>query len=122
MSLDLLPKVRSGKLLAATQFMPCCLRISSFAPGHRCSPQDTVVPAHVPTIGKGMATKVSDLFVVAACANCHDILDGRDIKRREFIMQNYPAAVTQRILDGMAETQSRWVQMGLILIDGMEMM
>lgn len=120
MSINLLPKIRSRHLLAATQLMPCCLRISSFAPGHRCSPQDTVVPAHVPTIGKGMGTKVSDLFVVAACHHCHDILDGRDMKRRDFVMANYPAAVTQRILDGMAETQARWVSMGLIQIDGME--
>ena len=106
-------------MLDAVRHMPCCLRIASFYPGHTCAPQNTVAPAHVPTIGKGVSTKVSDLFVVAACAHCHDILDGRD-RRRDLIMEKYPAAVMQRILDGMAETQSRWVDMGIINVEGGE--
>lgn len=117
---QMLPKVRSRRLLDATRHMPCCLRISSFYPGHKCAGADTVVPAHVPTIGKGVSSKVSDLFVVAACFHCHDILDGRDLERRNYLMETYPSAVLQRILDGMAETQARWIGMGLIQIDGME--
>lgn len=112
----MLPKVRSRKLLDAVAVMPCALRVSSFYPGHRCSGQDTVVPCHIPTIGKGMSTKVSDLFVAAGCMHCHDIIDGRDRKRRDFINDRYPTAFAFRLLDGMAETQSRWVQMGLLLV------
>lgn len=111
----MLPKVRSRKLLDAVRYMPCALRVSSFFPGHRCSRQDTVVPCHIPTIGKGMGTKVSDLFVAAGCMHCHDIIDGRDRARRDFIDKSYPTAFALRLLDGMAETQSRWVQMGLLL-------
>lgn len=112
----MLPKVRSRKLLDAVRFMPCALRVSSFYPGHRCSGQDTVVPCHIPTIGKGMSTKVSDLFVAAGCMHCHDIIDGRDRKRADFIEKNYPAAFASRLLHGMAETQSRWVHMSLLLV------
>lgn len=118
MNPHLLPKVRSRKLLDACADMPCCLRIASFYPGHTCAAQGTVVGAHVPTIGKGVSTKVSDLFVVAACLHCHDMLDGRDMRRWAHVNERYPAAVMQRILDGMAETQSRWVQMGLIQVEG----
>lgn len=111
----MLPKVRSQALLQAVRGMPCALRIASFCPGHACSGMDTVVPCHVDrTIGKGMGTKVSDLFVVAGCLHCHDIFDGRDRARRDFIMANYPTAYVERVLKGLAETQARWVGMGLI--------
>lgn len=109
----LLPKVRSEDLRQSIKHMPCALRISSFIPGHKCADQSTVVGAHLATIGKGVATKVSDLFLVAACSHCHDLLDGRD-KRWWHLIENYPAAVMQRQIDGLAETQSRWVQMGLL--------
>lgn len=109
----LLPKVRSMSLRRSIATMPCALRISNFIPGHGCSHQVTVVGAHAPTIGKGTGTKVSDLFLCAACSNCHDLLDGRD-QRWWWLMEKYPAAVMQRVLDGLAETQSRWAGMGLI--------
>lgn len=115
MNPHLLPKVRSRTLLNSVALMPCALRISSMIPGHRCAGQDTVVPAHIPTIGKGMSTKVSDLFVAAACLHCHDLIDGRD-NRWWWLMENYPAAVLQRMLDGMAETQSRWIGLDLLLV------
>lgn len=113
-----LPKVRSRKLLDAVRHMPCTLRVASFYPGHRCSGQDTVVPCHLPVSGKGMGTKVSDLSVAAGCFHCHDILDGRDRKRREYIETSYPTAYALRLLDGLHETQSRWYEMGLIQIEG----
>lgn len=111
----MLPKVRSESLRQAVQYMPCSLRISSFVPGHRCAPQDTVVPCHIDeTIGKGTGTKVSDIFMAAGCRHCHDLIDRRNVSGWEYIVKNYPAAVMERLLKGMAETQSRWVQMGLI--------
>lgn len=93
--------------------MPCALRISSFVPGHRCAPRDTVVPCHIGKVGKGMGTKVSDLAVAAGCLHCHDLLDGRD-NRVEWILKHYPAAFWEQVLRGLIETQARWVQMGLI--------
>jgi hypothetical protein len=112
----LLPKVRSDTLLRSTRHMPCALRVASFYPGHRCAAEDTVVPCHLDrTIGKGIGTKVSDLFVVAGCAHCHDILDGRDVTRRAYILENYPTAFVERCLKGLAETQSRWVDMGALV-------
>lgn len=116
----LLPKVRSTAIMQAMAGLPCALRISSFYPGHRCAGADTVVGCHLPTIGKSMGSKVSDLFVVAGCFHCHQILDGRDPKRRDFIMDNYPTAITLRMLDGLAETQSRLVGLGILTCADME--
>lgn len=111
----LLPKVRSKAMMRAIRDMPCALRIASFVPGLTCSGQDTVVPCHLDrTIGKGMGTKVSDLMVAAGCARCHDILDGRDRSAREYVLNQYPAALADRMLRGLAETQARWVGMGLM--------
>ena len=116
----LLPKLRSDALLGAVRGMPCALRISSFIPGWSCADPATVVPCHIDmTIGKGMSTKVSDLFVAAGCAHCHDLIDGRDRKGRDYITANYPTAMVERILKGMAETQARWVDMGLLHANGM---
>lgn len=115
----LLPKLRSPALLRAVRDMPCALRLAGFFPGHGCSAQDTVVPCHLDrTIGKGMGTKVSDLFVAAGCLHCHDILDGRDRAKRDYIAEHYPAALMDRMLRGLAETQARWLGMGLITVEG----
>lgn len=116
----MLPKIRSRALLDACRHMPCSLRVASFIPGNRCAAQDTVVPCHIPTIGKGMGTKVSDLFVAAGCLHCHDIIDGRDRAGADFIAANYPTAMMDRLLRGMCETQSRWVGMGLLVATGDE--
>lgn len=117
----LLPKIRSRSLLDAVRDMPCTLRIASFLPGGACSHQTTVVPCHLDrTIGKGMGAKVSDLFVAAGCFACHNLLDGRDRAGADYLMQNYPTAVMERCLRGLCETQSRWVEMGMIEVKGGE--
>lgn len=111
----LLPKVRSDILRKSCRDMPCTLRISSFIPGFRCSGDDTVVDCHIDkAIGKGTGTKVSDLFMAAGCLHCHDLIDRRNIAGWSYIVEKYPAAVMERLLKGMAETQARWVHMGLI--------
>jgi hypothetical protein len=112
----LLPKVRSKAIMQAMRGYPCALRVSTLYPGHRCADRATVVGCHIPTIGKGISTKVSDLFVAAGCLHCHAIIDGVDNKRREYILQNYPAAYGARLLDGLAETQSRLVADGIIQV------
>jgi hypothetical protein len=113
----LLPKVRSPALLASVKDMPCTLRIASLVPYGQCAHQTTVVPCHIDrSIGKGMGTKVSDLFVAAGCHHCHAIMDGRDLKAVEWLMKNAPTAFMERVLKGLCETQSRWVELGLIQV------
>jgi hypothetical protein len=108
----LLPKVRSPRLMDLMGTFPCCLRIASFIPGRRCSHQSTVVGCHLPTIGKGTATKVTDLAVVAGCMACHDLLDGRDKAGWAYLIENYPAAVQARITDALVETHARLIAAG----------
>lgn len=109
-----LPKVRSRELLDACRDMPCTLRIASFL-GLPCEPQDTVVGCHLPTFGKGMSTKVSDLYVAAGCRLCHDLLDGRDPRGAQ-ISDQYPAAFYERMMRGNHETIAHWIASGEILI------
>lgn len=111
----MLPKLRSSRLIAATHDMPCTLRLAGFV-GKRCS--DGTMAVHLDrTIGKGMGTKVSDLFVVAGCDTCHRLSDGRDLKGYEALAEHYPAAFMERLLKALAETQARWLDMGLIHVE-----
>lgn len=110
----LLPKVRSDNLMSSINGMPCALRIASFI-GEPCAHPSTVVGCHLPVFGKGMSTKVSDLYVAAGCQTCHDLLDGRD-SRVEFIRDKYPTALMGRLLMALCETQARWLMEGHIIV------
>lgn len=112
----LLPKVRSDDLMNAMRHYPCALRVSSFYPGHACSPQATVVGCHLSTPGKSNASKSTDMAVAAGCLHCHDIIDGRDRKRLDFIQEKYPTALVARLLQGLIETQARLVADGIISV------
>lgn len=112
---NMLPKLDSPWLLSKFAGMPCTLRIAGFFPGHRCADPATVVPCHLPTIGKGMSTKVSDLFCAAGCLHCHDLLDGRD-RRIDYINSHYPSAFGLRLMDALAETQSMLLGAGYIAV------
>lgn len=116
----MLPKVRSRALLDATSEMPCSLRIASFIPGYSCAPQSTVVPCHLPIFGKGMSTKVSDLLVAAGCLNCHRLLDRVD-KRIIEIEEHHGVELQKQLMRAWAETLTRWLDMGLIVITGGEL-
>lgn len=116
---ELLPKVRSKKIMSSANGQHCALRVSSFYPGHKCAGEDTTVTCHIQTIGKGTSTKVTDLAVAYGCSHCHAIVDGVDKKRAEYITTNYPTAFVQRLLDAMIETQSRLVgEAILFVVDG----
>lgn len=117
---SLLPKVRSRSLLDTVRDMPCTLRIAGFVPGGACSPQSTVVPCHVKSAGKSMASKSSDLHVVAACHACHEIMDWRDKKGADYIADRYAAALAWQVVNAIYETQHRWVAMGMIDVKGAE--
>jgi len=108
-------KVKSKLLRKSAEGQTCSLRIASFVPGQRCAGDDTVVLAHLRTSGSGMGTKSSDIAAVFACHRCHDLLDGRD-RNVEIIMEQYPHAYHRRIVEALVETQSRWLEMGLLKV------
>lgn len=110
----LLPKIRSEKLTKSAKGQPCSLRLPMI-----CNRDDeTTVLAHLPVIGKGMGTKVSDLFGAFACSSCHDAIDRHTYEKAGLTR----AQVYQAMLWGLCETQSRWVGMGLIEVKGMELL
>lgn len=113
----MLPKVRSERIMQAANGQPCSLRIASFVPGYNCSGRDTTIGAHLPVQGKGTSTKVTDLAVAFSCDRCHRILDGasdEDMKRRTYIVERYPTAFMERLLNGLVETHARLVEEGII--------
>ena len=115
-SLYLLPKVRSDHIMASAMGQPCALRIASFIPGRRCGAENTTVCAHLPVFGKGTSTKVTDIATAYSCDACHDIIDGRDPKAWAYIVDHFPAAVVERMLQGLVETQARLVEQEIIII------
>lgn len=114
---QLLPKVRSDAIMQAADGQPCSLRIASFV-GLSCSGTHTTVGCHLPVIGRGVATKATDLAVAFGCQVCHDILDGRNQNAQALILEKYPAAVANRLLNALVETQARLVGMGIIQVEG----
>lgn len=119
--LHLLPKVRSDLIMASAAGQLCSLRISSFVPGHRCSDRGTTIAAHLPVIGKGTSTKVTDLATVYCCFHCHAILDGADAGRQKYVLEHFPAAVVERMLNALVETQARLVEQEIITVKGAEL-
>lgn len=120
---QLLPKVRAKAIRDAIGGkphgppMPCTARISSIVPGHQCSAQATVVPAHIGRLGKGTSTKVSDLNLIAACHSCHDLIDGRD-NRLFWLLEHHPTVLLKRLLDAQHETLAMLVAAEVITIKG----
>lgn len=111
-----LPKVRSDLIMASASGQPCALRIASFVPGRTCSGNNTTVGCHVPNFTKGMSTKGTDMAVSYGCQACHDIIDGRDQKAMKYLMEKYPAAVLERMLNGLVETHARMIEDGIIVV------
>jgi len=112
----LLPKIRSKAIMQAASGSPCTLRIASFYPGGKCSGRTNVVGCHLPVWGKGQSTKVTDLAVAFGCDVCHAILDGVDMKKHNYLMAHYEAAVMQRLLFGLTETHAILAIKGIIEI------
>lgn len=112
----LMPKVRSQAIRNAASGVPCTIRISSMIPGHQCSDPSTCVMDHLPVDGKGKSTKVTDLAVGIGCSNCHAILDGVDIKKRDYLYEKYPAALADRLLRSIVMTHTILIEEGVIQI------
>lgn len=113
--LYLLPKVRSDLIMASASGQPCSVRIASFA-GRQCSGNNTTVGAHLPVFGKGVSSKVTDMAVAYACFNCHQIIDRVDKQAANYIEEHYPAAMMQRLLNGLVETHCRMIEQGIIMV------
>lgn len=114
----MMTKVKSTHIMAAAKGKPCTLRIASFYPGHTCSGDETTVGCHLSIGGKGTSTKETDLAVSFGCKACHDILDGVDWGRTEYIQEKYPMAFMGRVLASLVETQALLVEDGLIVVPG----
>lgn len=112
---NMLPKIRSEGVMKGARGKSCTLRIASFIPGLRCSDDDTTVGTHLPIWGKGTSTKTTDAAVVYGCFNCHNIIDGPDQKSLRWLQENYPAAVMERMLHALTETQALQIQMGILV-------
>lgn len=100
--------IRSNKLRDSARGESCTLRI----PGVCCGDPETVVLAHLPYGGRGMGLKAPDTHSAYACASCHDAVDGRG---------GYRVAseeVLECCLRGIAETQGRMIEKGLIQVEG----
>lgn len=115
---SLLPKLRSDVLMDAMRHYPCTLRLCTFL-GESCAPSNTVVGCHLDSQGRGMSTKSSDLYVVAGCMKCHDILDRRD-SRWKILHERYPAATERQIRMALQETLALLLRDGIIIVKGGE--
>lgn len=106
----LLPKIRSQLIMDAAMGQPCSLRL----PGICNHDHTTTVTAHLPGIGKSMGSKVSDLHSAFACSDCHTAIDTFGWEKRGLTA----AIVLDAMLRGHAETQARLVGMGIITVEG----
>ena len=100
--------VRSRRLREAARGQSCTVRLPGVCNGN----PDTVVLAHAPAGGRGIARKADDSHAAFACDACHSVLDGRaksDIDREEIL---------ECWLRGIAETHAIWRDMHLITIKG----
>lgn len=111
----LLPKIRSDAIMSAAEGQPCAIRVASLI-GKSCAGIETTVGCHLPVIGKGTGTKVTDLAVAFGCSVCHDIVDGRDKVAHDVMTTRYPAAYAYRLLNALVETQARLVEAGVITV------
>lgn len=96
-------RIVSKKLRDSARGQDCTLRL----PGCSFDPARTVL-CHLPVGMKGVGVKTPDLFAVFADDCCHAVIDGR--AKGEFDASD--------LLRALAETQMKWVQMGLITIKG----
>lgn len=108
MTIAFLPKVRSKKIMASANGKPCALRLPGIC-NHR---NETTVWCHLPGIGKGIGTKGSDLHGCYGCSACHYSIDRWTWEARGLTA----AMVLDAMLRGLAESQARLVDEGIIIV------
>lgn len=99
-------RVISQKLRDSARGQDCALRI----PGTCNFDSSTTVLAHLPCGQKGMGMKGPDMIAAFACSACRDAIDGRSSGKAE----------EGDLIRALAETQLKWLAMGLITIKGMK--
>lgn len=110
MTIAFLAKIRSEAITDSAHGMPCSLRLPGIC-NHR---PETCVFCHLPGIGKGIGTKVSDLHGCYGCSACHDAIDRWTWEEKGLTA----AIVLDAMLRGLAETQARLVDAGIIVVPG----
>lgn len=101
-------RVVSNRLRESARGQDCTLRIIGV-----CNfDSSTTVLAHLPCGQKGMGMKGPDVIAVFACSACHDRLDART--------SSAPAVTGADMLRALAETQLKWIDMGLLTVKGMK--
>lgn len=115
MNPHLAPKIRSEVILEAARSMRWCfMRLATYV-SQPCLPG--CEPVHLATIGKGMSTKVSDLFVMPGCRRCHQLYDGKDERIWE-ILKLHPTARLEVEQRAHHEFLSHLLSAGIISIPG----
>lgn len=100
--------VRSKAIRDSARGESCTLRI----PGVCCGDPETTVLAHLPYGGRGMGMKAPDTHSAYACRTCHDAIDGRGGYRV------LDAEALECCLRGIAETQARLIDRGILTVKG----
>lgn len=77
---------------------------------------------HLPIWGKGMSTKTTDMAAVAGCFRCHEILDARDIRRTDYLIQHAPSLLAERMTHAITETHALLIERGIIQVPDAEML
>lgn len=93
--------MKQTKIRKSARGEDCSLRLGM------CSSPETVILAHIGR-NRGIAIKCADYFAVYACANCHDIIDGRS--KSEFTKDE----LNSEKLRALEETQGKLVNKGLL--------
>lgn len=76
----------------------------------------TTVLAHLPDESKGMGRKSDDISACYACSDCHDVIDGRDMKKLTALVESGDLEWYMR--RAMVRTWRRLVDKGFIIIKG----
>lgn len=92
----------SKKIRNSAQGEDCSLRMIGVCNFNN----ETTILAHLPCGMKGVGLKAADTMAVYSCSSCHDVLDGR--ARGEVDWRD--------VLRALAETQSKLISKGLLVV------
>ena len=98
-----------SKIRESARGEDCALQIHPYCNGN----PETVVLAHLPSAGHGMALKSPDWWAVYACSSCHDVIDARNPQAaRELGAEE----ITACMIRGLYRTQRRLIDKGLLMV------
>jgi hypothetical protein len=101
-------KVRSRKLRQSAMWEACTFQI----PGVCTHNNEETVLCHINVLNdKGWSTKPSDLTAAFGCSECHRFVDNLELCPQDSLFY------TRRAI---SRTIHRWVEMGLISVEGFE--